>query len=159
MQTSNQSSLIRITPSFFQIMFSDYLALLGITIPLIIWSMILANRVLGLFPEFNGPGGATFLFYFGWTTVLIGLPIAFYQTIRLRRLLQQGERVSGEISTIHYYRYRCRVAYRFVLAGELQQGAQHIFKGLKARRLRAPSAITVVVDPNKPDRSTVVDLF
>jgi hypothetical protein len=152
-------------PSIIRIIQSDYLALIGVLVPLVSLIMYISVAYFGYFPGFRGRDpiqgteGAPVFFYLFIIGLVLGLPLAFWRIRAIQQLFSKGMEVIGQITNISFYRDRGRVEYSYSHAGQAYSGGNAIMKTRKTQQLRPGNQIVLLVNPDEPKRALIRDLY
>lgn len=151
----------RKVPGFWALLSTDYTLMLGLLLPLVSGAMPLACilmpnwlRKFGLNPE-NWPIFTAIALVFS----LLGLPLALSRWHSLRHLFLCGEECQGRITSFWMERDRGRVEFAYEFAGATHSSGMALHKNPATSSLREGAPVTVLVDPNRPNRAILPDLF
>jgi hypothetical protein len=78
---------------------------------------------------------------------------------KIRRLFRTGRRVTGQITRLWLRREWAEVRYVYLVQGQRYEIRRILMKNRRLLSLRAGSEITVIVDPGKPERSLIEELY
>jgi len=140
------------TPSPFRIIRTDYLASIGAIFPLVAWAMALAAR-------FFDPGAAAFFLRFAPAVTVVGLIVIAWRVWTIRSVISSGTEVPGVITGSGFFRGRGRVEYVYTYRGTKYQGGNAVQASDTTRSLVPGRDVTVMVDPLKPKRAFVRELY
>ena len=152
-------------PSIVRIVQSDYLALLGILLPVVSLIMYIAVAYFGYFPGFRGhdpiqgsEGAPLFLNLFVGG-LLIGVPLAIWRIHSIQQLFAKSVEVSGQVTALEFYKDRGRVEYTYAYQGQSYSGGNGIMKTGKTQALRPGTQVVLLVNPDEPKRALIRDLY
>ena len=152
-------------PSIIRIIQSDYLALIGVIVPVVSLIMYICVAYFGYFPglrgrdPIQGTEGAPVFFYLFIIGLVLGLPLAFWRIRTIQQLFLKGVEVVGQITAISFYRDRGRVEYSYSHAGQAYSGGNAIMKTGRTQQLRSGNQIVLLVNPQEPKRALIRDLY
>jgi hypothetical protein len=155
----------KIKPSTFRIIQSDYLALLGVLVPIVSLIMYIAVAYFGYFPGLRGrdpiqgtEGAPLFLNLF-IAGLVIGVPLAIWRIRSIQRLFSKSVEVVGQITDVSFHRDRGRVEYSYTYQGQAYSGGNAIMKTGKTQKLRSGNEVVLLVNPDDPRRALIRDLY
>jgi hypothetical protein len=90
---------------------------------------------------------------------VVGLGMAAWQVWTIRRVVVGGAGVPGVVGSIGFFRGRGRVEYVYTFQGRQYQGSQAVQSSAVTRSLAQGQAVTVMVDPARPERAFVRELY
>jgi len=140
------------TPSPFRVIRTDYLASIGVIFPLVAWAMALAAR-------FFDPGAAAFFLRFAPAVTAAGLVVIAWRVWTIHSVVGSGTEVPGVITGSGFFRGRGRVEYVYTYRGTTYQGGNAVQASETTRSLVPGRDVTVMVDPLKPKRAFVRELY
>lgn len=152
-------------PSTFRIIQSDYLALVGILFPAVMFVMYLTVVYFGFFPGLRGRDpivggeGAPILLYTGIAGLVTGLPLAYWRIRSIQRMFSNSVEIVGQITKISFFRDRGRVEYSYSYRGRPYSGGNGIMKTRKTQQLQSGTKVVLLVDPHKPRQALIRDLY
>lgn len=152
-------------PSILRIIQSDYLALIGILFPIIIFIMYAAVEYFGFFPglrgrdPIQGTSFAPILLYAGIAGVLIGFPLAYWRIRIIQQMFSKGVEVAGQITGISFFRDRGSIAYSYTYQGQTYNGSNAIMKTGQTQKMRSGVPVMLLVNPEEPKRALIRDLY
>jgi hypothetical protein len=152
-------------PSIVRIIQSDFLALLGVIVPLVSLIMYVCVAYFGYFPGLRGrdpiqgtEGAPLFLYMFIFGLVA-GLPLAFWRIRSIQQMFANSVEVVGQITNISFYKDRGRVEYTYTYQNQNYSAGSAIMKTGKTRQLSSGSQVVLLVNPNEPKRALIRDLY
>lgn len=140
------------TPSLFRIVRTDYLASLAALFPAVLWAMALVARLFD-------PEAASFFLLIAPPITLAGLVVLAWRAWTIRSVLSNGTEVPGVISGSGFFRGRGRVEYVYTYQGHRYQGSNAVQSNAVTRSLVPGQEVTVMVDPFRPKRAFVRELY
>src|SRR5688500_11843284 len=152
-------------PSIIRIIQSDFVALIGLIVPLVSLIMYICVAYFGYFPglrgrdPIQGTEGAPVFLYLFIIGLLVGLRFAFWRIRTIQQLFSKGIEVGGQIIAISFYRDRGRVEYSYSHAGQAYSGGNAIMKTSRTQQLRSGDQIVLLVNPDEPKRALIRDLY
>lgn len=151
--------------SIVRIIQSDYLALLGVLVPVVSLIMYVCVAYFGYFPGFRGRDpiqgteGAPLFFYMFIIGLVIGLPLAFWRIRSIQQMFEKSVEVIGQITNISFYKDRGRVEYSYTYQNQNYSGGNAIMKTGKTQQLRSGSQVVLLVNPDEPKHALIRDLY
>jgi len=152
-------------PALIRIVQSDYIALLGVLLPLVFLAMYIAIAYFGYFPglrgrdPIQGTEGAPLFLYGFIITLLIGVPVVIWRFKSIQNAFLNGMEVAGKIESISFFRDRGNVVYSYEYQGKSYSGGNAIMKTARTRALAPGMEIILVVYKNDPQRALIRDLY
>jgi hypothetical protein len=140
------------TPSLLRIVQVDYLASLGVLIPVVIWGLVLLGLVFD-------PGAASFFRLIAPAATAAGLILLLWRVMSIRAVFNGGDEVPGVIVGAGFVRGRGRIQYVYTYRGRKYLGSSALQASAITRALVPGRAVTVMVDPLKPRRAFVCELY
>ena len=152
-------------PSVFRIIQSDYVALLGVLVPLVSLIMYIAVAYFGYFPGFRGrdpiqgtEGAPLFLNLF-IAGLVLGVPLAIWRIRSIQQLFSKSVEVVGQITQVSFHRDRGRVEYSYTYQSKAYTGGNAIMKTGQTQKLRSGDQVVLLVNPDDPKRALIRDLY
>lgn len=152
-------------PSIVRIIQSDFLALLGVIVPLVSLIMYVCVAYFGYFPGLRGrdpiqgtEGAPLFLYMFIFGLV-VGLPLAFWRIRSIQQMFANSVEVVGQVTNISFYKDRGRVEYTYTYQNQNYSAGNAIMKTGKTRQLSSGSQVVLLVNPDEPKRALIRDLY
>ena len=102
---------------------------------------------------------ASFFLYLAIAATVIGIPLLIWRIRTFQSHFARGVEVAGKVIAIGFRRDRGRIEYAYSYQGQTYQGANAIHKISKTRHLKPGDEITLLVDPDKPKRAFVRDIY
>jgi hypothetical protein len=136
----------------FWIALSDYAASLGLILTVVVWGLALVGR-------YFDPEAADFFLTIAPYVTLAGLALTVWRVWAIRSVLVNGTEVEGVVSGVSFRRGRRRVRFAYTYQGQKHQGANRVQSLGVGQALAPGQPVTVVVDPGKPGRAYVRELF
>ncbi|MEM7332446.1 MAG: DUF3592 domain-containing protein [Chloroflexota bacterium] len=151
-------------PSVSGIIQGDYLAMLSVMFPIVIWGMYIAIVYFGFLPDSRGsdpinPNGSPFFFYFGIIMVVVGIPLLTWRVKSIQDIFDRGIEVEGQITNIRFYRGRGRVEYAYEYVDKAYRGGNAIRRTRVASQLKVGDQVIIVIDRANPQKAVVRDLY
>jgi hypothetical protein len=155
----------RTKPSIVRIIQSDFLALLGVLVPIVALIMYVAVAYFGYFPGFRGrdpiqgtEGAPLFLNLF-IAGLVIGVPLAIWRIRSIQQMFSKSVEVVGQITNISFRKDRGRVEYSYTYQSQAYSGGNAIMKNGKTQNLRSGNEVVLLVNPDDPKRALIRDLY
>jgi hypothetical protein len=151
-------------PSPFRIIRTDYATILAMLFPVVIWGVYVATAFFGFFPGLRGrepltASDANFFLYFSVIVTLLGIPLLIWRIHVIRAIFIRGIEVSGKIMSAHFSGSRGRLEYAYIFDGQTYRAGHAVHKTKQVRGIQPGDTITLVVDPNKPGKALIRDIF
>jgi hypothetical protein len=151
-------------PSLLRIVQSDFIALLALGFPAVVWVIYIATAYFGLFPDLRGRdplsgADAPFFLYLGIVTMVVGVPLFIWRVRSFQALFSQGAQVMGRITTVSFFRDRGRVEYTYTYQGKTYSGYNAIMKTARTQALQPDIEVILILDRNNPKRALIRDLY
>lgn len=140
------------TASLFRIIQVDYLASLGAIFPVVSWGLALVGR-------FFDPQAASFFLQASPIVTVVGLAVIAWRGLTIRSVIGNGAEVPGVVSGIGFFRGRGRIRYVYTYQSRKYEGSNAIQSTRSTRALTQGREVTVMVDPFKPRRAFVRELY
>lgn len=139
-------------PSLLRIAQTDYLAQIGILIPVVIWIMAL---IVALWDRES----AAFFRVLAPALTLIGATLFFWRWHVITSTFEDGSRAAGTLVAIQFFRGRGRAIYVYTAAGQKLMTSNAVNNTPQARALRPGQDVTVTYHPLDPKRAFVDELY
>jgi hypothetical protein len=152
-------------PSIVLIIKSDYLAYIGVLIPVIIFVMYIGFSFvdyLNVFREDKTIQWAESLSVFFYVFVVgfvVGVPLAIWRIRYIQKLFSNGIEVVGQITNISFYKDRGKFEYTYTYQGQVYFGNNAIMETEKTHRLLAYSQVVLLVNPDEPKHALIRDVY
>jgi hypothetical protein len=140
------------TPSLFRIVQVDYLASLGLILPIAMWGVTLVGR-------FFDPEMASFFGLIAAPATLVGLGLIAWRAWAIRSVVGGGTQVPGVVSSIAFFRGRGRIRYVYTYRGKKHEGSSALQSNRFARALAPGQEVTIMLDSANPSRAFVRELY
>ncbi len=122
--------------------------------------------VTGGIPQFRRRGGgsvdpetATALFAASALLTVILFLLLFWRISRLKRILRTGPRAKALVTGIGFVKDRGRIEFRYVHDGRQHDTGCAIMKNATTQALTKGTQIEVAIDPAKPGKALIIELF
>jgi hypothetical protein len=161
-RSGNQSSTIQ--PSFISIVKNDFLAFIGIILPVVFWGLFVAVDVFGLSlgrrgrEISNSDGDSTFL-YLAIGATILGIALLAWRVVSFQKVFADGQEVVGQITNVSFIKDRGRIDYSYRINGQTYQSGNGIMKNQKTQSFREGDAVELIVVPSNPSRAFVKELY
>ena len=150
------------SPSLSRIVSTDYAALLGAILPvvgLVLWA---ANAFFGFPGRWRGrdiqQADPTFV-WIGIGMVALGLMLLIWRVRSFQSLFASGHRVPGRVTTVSFFKDRGRIEYEYEYGGAALHAGNAVHKTKRTTAIQQGMPVTVLVDPNNPKRTILLDLY
>jgi hypothetical protein len=146
--------------SLSRILWTDYPAFYAALVPLVAWIVYLAWT-----PDWRGQGPVITTeahpLFLGIALMATGIGAAMllYRLWIIFKTFRNGSEVKGKISTIELRRDRGRVEYVYIFDHKEYFSGTQIHRNAQTKALKAGDHVTLVVDPSKPSRAFIRDLY
>ena len=140
------------TPSLLRIIQVDYLASLGAIFPFVSWGLAVVGR-------FFDPEASSFFLQASPIVTVAGLVVIAWRGSTIRSVISNGAETAGVISGIGFFRGRGQVRYVYTYQGQKYEGSSAIQSTKSTRTLTQGQEVTVMVDPFRPRRAFVRELY
>ena len=139
-------------PSLIRVIFVDYLSLISIMFPLVLWVFcayffVKQDNILEAFVGFS------------ITTSMIGFPLFIWRYRVISSVFEDGIESQGLITNIFFFRDRGRVDYSYIFQGQKYTCGNAIHKSRYTRDMIIGQQVTVFVDRNNPKRAFICELY
>lgn len=84
---------------------------------------------------------------------------AMFRILRIRGLFESGNEVRATVRKIRRFKGYCTIDLDFLFGGRVCSGRSTIRRSAKARAIGLGSKVGVIVDPSKPSRLVLADLY
>lgn len=148
------------SPTLKRILWTDYTAFYALVLSVVLWIVYAAWT-----PDWRGSGPvirpdmAPFFLYANIVVTLTSLVIILQRILLLRRVFQHGEQVRGRIYTVNIRQDRGRVEYAYFYEKKEYITGVNIHRNQKTLALKTGDRVTLLVDPKKPERAFIRDLY
>jgi hypothetical protein len=159
----------RSAPSLKTIVKTDYIALVGALLPPIGIAILVAGEA-GLLPDkrrsiaegtlvMAARGGPTFFTFMAAGFLLVGVILLAWRTSRIRAAFACRHRVPGSITKLTPFKDRAYVHYEYLVHARRIATRHFVHQTELFKGLREGQAVTIAVDPGRPEAGFVVELF
>lgn len=152
-------------PSFFRVIQSDYISLVGLLFPAVCLVMYICVAYFGYFPglrgrdPIQGTEGAPLFLYGFIITAVIGIPLTTWRYRSIQKVFLNGEIVVGKIEGVYFHRDRGSVDYSYQHNGKFYLKATPIMKTARTRALARGMEVALVVNKDDPNQALIRDLY
>lgn len=137
---------MRPLPSPLRIIRVDYVASLGVIIPVVLWGMALLFRFLA------SDAGAFFLSIAPIATAA-AFVLVFWRVQFIRSIFEHGDEVPGVIVAAQFFRDRGRLEYVYTYHSEKYRSGNAVQVVKQVRYLTVGQDVAVMVDRDRPKRA------
>ena len=130
----------------------DYLAAVGAIAPVAAWGLF-------LLVFFFDAESASFFAPMPPIITVAGLLLLFWRVSRIRSLFVRGKAVPGIVSRTQFHRGAGSVQFAYANFGRLYVGRNLILQASRGRTLKKEQVVTVLLDPQRPHRALIRDLY
>ncbi len=147
-------------PSLKRIIWTDYPSFYALVLSVVLWIVYAAWT-----PDWRGSGSmirpdmAPFFLYANIGVTLVSLAIIIRRILILRRVFRDGAQVRGRISSVVMRRDKGRVEYAYFYEQKEYVTGVDIHRNRQTLALKAGERVTLLVDPIKPARAFIRDLY
>lgn len=156
-------------PSLKTIVKTDYIALVGALLPPIGIAIAVAGE-LGILPDkrrsivegklvMATKAGPTFFTFMAAGFLLVGVIFLAWRYSRIRAAFACRHRVPGTITKLTPFKDRAYVHYEYLVHARKIATRHFVHQTERFKRLREGQAVTIAVDPGRPEAGFVVELF
>jgi hypothetical protein len=156
-------------PSLKTIVKTDYIALVGALLPPIGIAIAVAGAA-GVLPDKHrsiaqgelvmaAKAGPTFFTFMAAGFLLVGVFLLGWRYSRIRAAFACRHRVPGTITKLTPFKDRAYVHYEYLVHARKIATRHFVHQTERFKRLREGQAVTVAVDPARPEAGFVVELF
>ena len=143
---------MRRTPTLWRIIQVDYLASIAVLLPVVMWGLALVGQLLD-------PGAAAFFRLVAPAVTGAGLILLIWRAASIRSVFDAGDDVPGVVVGTAFARGRGRMSYVYTYRGKKYMGSNALQASAIACSLAQGQAVTVMVDPLRPKRAFVRELY
>jgi hypothetical protein len=144
-------------PSAIRIMMSDYAAFLGIAIMVVPWAFPIMT-IAGVLEDQDSSDLISFL-VIAFVATVLGAVLLYWRVGTVRRVFERGVMAEGTIVGIWFTKDRGRVSYRYNFQGKEYTSGKGIMKNSKTASLDKGMTVSLIVDPENPQRAYISDLY
>ena len=122
----------------------------------------LGNTFFGFPPSWRGrdiPQGDPAFLWLGLGMAAVGLALLAWRVSVFRSLFANGHRVAGRVASVFFFKDRGRIEYDYEYAGKALRSGNAVHKTKRTTSVEEGSVVTVLVDPNNPKRTILLDLY
>ncbi len=144
----------RLQPGFWRIVDNDYIATFSIYTIGTLWVVYLVFKVFAL--EFRDEQ-----FYLILSVVLtvVGILVLAWRYWAIRLFFEKGERTRGKLIKSDFFRSTGWLEYEYTLKGKRYHKKETVHRNPRTRALKGGDLLWVVVDPQRPERAMVADIY
>ena len=144
--------------SAMRVVWTDLFSSLMFLWPLVFWLALLVEAWREAQAEASVEAWPFFL-ALAVVATLVCLPGLIWRVWSISQVFVRGVEVTGQVTRIRFYRGRGQVEYAYTYLGELYHAGNHILQTGRARTLAGGDAVVIVVDPTRPSRAYIRDLY
>lgn len=139
--------------------------MVGIILPIVAWGIHIAINVLGVSITSRRSGTQISADDSGWQIFLpiiftiLGIAVTLWRVSYINNLFENGIEITGNITDINFVKDRGNVEYSYSWNGNNFKGCKGIMKNSKTQALQKGQRIPLILDPQKPDESLLVELY
>lgn len=130
---------------------NDFTLTLVILVPMFIWGIYLLILVVA--------GGSSWFFYLSLAATLASPFFMAWRLRQVRRLVEEGERITGKITKVYFDGDRGRIQYVYSYNGDEYKGSAAIHKNDLTRAFQDGQPVDLVLLSDRPERSFLIDLY
>ncbi|MHB0954748.1 MAG: DUF3592 domain-containing protein [Pirellulaceae bacterium] len=145
-------------PSIVKIISADYTALVLVLVPIVTWGLYVAI-LTGLVGGEFGPGAGPVFLGMAAVSSVVCIPLLIWRLSIIFAMFRHGVPAKGEITRAFFYKDRGRVEYKYTFDGQQYQAGNPLHKTAKARALKEGDEIDLLVNPAKPNKAIIPDLY
>jgi hypothetical protein len=152
-------------PSLFRVIIIDRWAFVLALIPIVFWGLIGLAQIFGVVPDLRWgrdpmtAEDALLLMPIAAGITIITIPLCVWRVRVVWNLLTKGMLVAGSVTNLVFFRDRGRVDYHYTYEGQEWKAQAGVMKVKRTQALATRKDITIVVDPKKPGRTLIWELF
>lgn len=139
---------------------TDYLALLSIIFPVVVWAIYLDAAYIGLLkllkPGTQDPG---FFFIFAVCATAFFVPVLIFRVKTILVHFENGQETEGTITYLHLFKDRGRIEYNYVFQGQKYHCANGIHRNRSIDTLQQGQKISLIVNKDKPGKALIKELY
>ena len=138
-------------PSIFRILQCDYAAFMAVIFPVVMWAIFLFN----LYQETNDSK----IIYISVVITAIAIPLIIWRIFHFIKFFDIGEETTAVILGVSFYRSRGRADFSYNYKGTDYTSTNLLMNNGRVRKLISGQEIIVLVNPSKPNKAVIRDLF
>jgi hypothetical protein len=139
-------------PSLLRVIEVDYIAQLGVLLPVVIWGMTLVL-------QFIQPDDAPFFRALAMPLTVVGLGLLLWRNRLVTQTYEDGSQAEGVVTNIGFFRGRGRIHYVYTAASEKYLVSNAINASRRARAIQPGQRVTVTYSRHEPKRAFVDELY
>ena len=149
-------------PSVMTILWADFPAFMAALFPFIVAILAMVVAFAGSMPDPRGGEDITqsdlpYLLGFGAILIVVCVPLLLYRVHRARRLLRGGHETPGTVTSARLSRNGSRLKYEFKHASKKYK--QSVLIPFWIENIDEGDRVTVVLDPARPKRAIIKELY
>ena len=149
-------------PTLMTILWADFPAFMAAVFPMVVAILAIILAFAGDIPDPRGGEDLSnedlpYLLGFGVILTLLCIPLLVFRVRRVRRLLRTGHETPGTITAARLSRNGSRLKYQFEYASKKHD--KSLLIPFWIENIEEGDEVTVVVDPARPRRAIIKDLY
>jgi len=146
-------------PSLFRIITTDRLAFILAIIPIVVWVLLFIGILTDTLSDVRWSFSPLSELPIAAGITIIVIPLCIWRVRVVWKLLTQGTLVAGWVTNLVFFRDRGRIDYHYIYGENEWKAQAGVMKVKRTEAMATRKDITVVVDPKKPSRTLIWDLF
>ncbi len=139
------------TFSFRRALDNDFNLTTNLILPILLWGFYLLWRIIG--------GGGQIVLILAITVTVLAPYLIWRKLHSLRAAFEHGVETPGELVKVYFHQDRGRIDFTYTYQDTKHTSSIAIYKNVHTRDFEVGQAVTVIVDPEKPDNALVADLY
>jgi len=139
-------------PSVFRIMFTNYVAFIGVLSPALLWLVF-------LFDHFRGDRLTTSDLIALGSITLLGLIIMVWKIFSISAIINNGLETTATVHSSGFYRSRGRIKFIYSFQGEKYMTQNTVNSNKRTRAFTAGDQVSICLDPNNPKKAIIKDIY
>ena len=139
------------TFSFRRALDNDFNLTTNLILPILLWGFYLLWRILG--------GGGQIVLYLAIGITLLAPYLIWRKLHSLRTGFEHGVETPGELVKVYFHQDRGRIDFTYTYQETKYSSSVAIHKNVHTRDFEVGQAVTVIVDPEKPDNALLAELY
>lgn len=139
-------------PSTLRVISVDTIALISFLAPVVIWGLDLGMLIFQI-------DGIQKMIPLSIAITIFGAITLVWRYSHILSVIGNGKETPAVISNITFFRDRGTVQYIYTFQGQKYQSGNPIHKTKRTEALNVGDQVTLFVDPNKPKRAYIKELF
>lgn len=137
--------------SFRRALDNDFNLTTNLILPILLWGFYMLFRILG--------GGGQIILYLAIAVTVLAPFLIWRRLQSLRAAFERGVEIPGELVKVYFHQDRGRIDFTYIYQETKHSSSVAVHKNVHTRDFEVGQAVTVMVNPEKPDNALLAELY